>query len=194
MIFSLQLLQGVPGRISSLKGKNVTRLVFASHAPLSQTVEGLASPHWHLIVSENSGMTSIWKSPPGKHWKRRGRQRPSGFHALGLPIALRFPNELLDKAHPSPASSHQHAHTSSLSGLPSAPSICQACPWLRTFALVVLLLEELFSQTLTCLAPSCPPNPNPNVIFSDHPLKVPSTPHHCLARCPGLFSPELLTL
>lgn len=120
--------------------------------------------------------------------------KASGFRALGLPIALRFPNELLDKARPSPASSHQHTHTSSLSGLPSAPLIHQACSCLRTFALVVLMLEELFSQTPTCPAPSCPLSPNPNVIFSDHALKVPSTPHHCLACCSDLFSSKHLTL
>ena len=61
------------------------------------------------------------------------------------------------------------------SGLPTLPLICRAHSCLRTFALAVLLLEELFLQTLACLVPSCPLNLNPDVIF-DHWFKVPSTP------------------
>lgn len=123
-------------------------------------MEGLASPCWHLIVSEDSRMTTNWKL-----WMEAYGSSCSVAPQLHLDFKINLIMPALLQPH----------LTNTLT--PSdIPSICQACSGLRAFALAVLLLEELFLQTLTCLAPSCLLNPNPHVI-SDHPFKVPSAPH-----------------
>lgn len=91
----------------------------------------------------------------------------------GSPLHLYFKiNSFLRSA---PLQLHgTHLLTPCHSGLLSLPLTCQAHFCLRTFALAVLLLEELFFQTLACLVPTCPLSPNSDVIF-DHWFKVPST-------------------